>query len=188
MGHFRPGGPGGEGGGSRVGEEVQNLRPVPVRGEHARPRVYVFPVRGLLGKDSHMLEGGHPEAQLHPEAGRAGVADIPLPVHLPELLPCAAVLLAGPAEACSGHEDGMRPPVPFALRQAFVPERFRLRACEHVVAEALQLLSGAAVNQFVVLPVCSGIFDHGEINLRQNYRLFIDLAKTECFSENLLNL
>ena len=67
-------------------------------------------------------------------------------------------------------------------------ERSPRAIADDTPAEALQLLSGAAVHQFVVLPVCSGRFDHGEINLRQNYRLFIDLAKTECFSENLLNL
>ena len=117
-----------------------------------------------------MLERGHAEPQLHLQALRAAVVQIPLLVHLPELSPGAAVLLPGPSEARSGHEFGVGAPLPFTFGQALVPERLRLRACKHVAAEALEFLSGPAVEQFVVLPIFSGIFYHvgPEVCQRQN--------------------
>ena len=66
MGHVGSGGLGGQGGGARVGEQVQHLRGRPafrlgLLHEFAGILVDVFPVGGLLREDSDVLEGRQAE-------------------------------------------------------------------------------------------------------------------------------
>ena len=159
-------------GGAGVREQVQHLgRAHPVRLADASQAqgfpVDELPVGRLLREHAHVLEGGETEAQGDVQVrGRMGlrvlravVGDAPLVVHLADLLPGAAVLLAGLAEAGAGAEDHVALALPLALGERRGPQGLRLRAPEHVLAEAFQLLAASRVDQLVVFPIFRRVFD-----------------------------
>ena len=87
------------------------------------------------------------------------VNNAPLVFHAAEAVPGSAVFLAGFSESRAGTEYDMGEAFPLLFGECGVPEGLGFGAPEDVFSETLQLLSPAAVQQFVVFPVGCGIFD-----------------------------
>ena len=172
--HVSPGGLCGQRSGARVGEQVQHLGNGQAVGlvdaaEAGCFPVDEFPVRGLFGEYPDMLESGQPqpEAQVQVRKGAAigiggsAIEHPPLVIHLFDLVPCAAVLLAGFAESGARFEIHMCKFPPLGFGQRRVPKGLGLRTAQHIFAEPLQFLTPPAVEQLVVFPVfCRVLYRH----------------------------
>ena len=162
MCHISAGRLGRQRGGSRIGEQIEHFRRrSPGPDQRPCPVEDIFPIRGLLGEDTDMLESrqAKPQGECRAvlRAGRS-VADVPLVFHPFAAVPGAAVLLSRFAEAGPRAKTRVCETVPFRLRHAFVPQGFGFWPGQDIAAEAFEFFEIAAVNQFVVAPLSGGIF------------------------------
>ena len=158
MRHLGSGRPRGQRGSAGIGEQVQYPRPSP---DAPHLPVYIIPIFGLFGKNSHMFERREPEP--HPQPHRfAAIFDEPLSRHPRFAHPLAAIFAA---PVLAEHGVGALPP--FGIAQRTVPQRLRLRPGHYVTAETLQFFEISAVEQLVIVPAGRG----QQIGFQHNFRI-----------------